>query len=204
MGKVTEYISSQLKNPKGFGGRTISFVQNVANQKMYRELVRLVHMYPSDKLLDIGYGNGYLIKRLYGKCPNKMYGIDVSDDAMAMATKHNAKANAAKKLHLSVGDCCDLPYEDNMFAAVTSINTIYFWKDTLKGLTEIRRVLKEGQSFYNVIYTKEYLEKIKYAQTGFKKFTPKELEALGKEAGFSSVKGKYIVKDKSLIVVFTK
>ena len=42
-----------------------------------------------------------------------------------------------------------------MFSRVLSINTIYFWNDAVKGLSEIRQVLKHGKSFYNVLYTNE-------------------------------------------------
>lgn len=71
-----------------------------------------------------------------------------------MATKNNKKAETANQLHLSVGECCNLPYDADTFDAVTSINTVYFWPDTVKGLSEIRRTLKEGKVFgYNQIYT---------------------------------------------------
>lgn len=204
MNKLTKYISSQFKNPRGLGGAIISIVQNVVNKAMYKKAVSLVNLQSNEKVLDIGYGNGHLLKRIYKKKPVDLYGIDISDDAKEMATKKNRKAVAANQLHLSVGDCCDLPYEDNMFAAVTSINTIYFWSDTVKGLSEIRRTLKEGKSFYNVVYTKEYLNTIKYTQTGYKKFELKELMQYGKDAGFSQVLTKEIVKGKSFVVVYTK
>lgn len=116
-----------------------------------------------------------------------LYGIDISDDAKKMATKKNKNAAKENHLHLSVGDCCNLPYEDDTFDAVTSINTVYFWKDTVKGLSEIRRVLKAGKSFYNVVYTKEYLDTIKYTQIGYKKFEPEEFKEYGRQAGFEHV-----------------
>ena len=107
-------------------------------------------------------------------------------------------------MHLKVGDCCDLPYEDDMFAAVTSINTVYFWTDTVKGLSEIRRTLKKGKSFYNIVYTKEYLNTIKYTQIGYKKFEPEELIEYGKQAGFGSIELKEIISGKSYGVIYTK
>ena len=108
------------------------------------------------------------------------------------------------QLHLTVGDCCDLPYEDDMFATVTSINTVYFWPDTVKGLSEIRRTLKKGSSFYNIVFTKAYLNTIKYTQTGYKKFEPEELVEYGKQAGFEHIEIKEIVRGKSYVVIYTK
>jgi len=126
MTKLQEYISSQFKNPMGLGGMIVTLIQNVANQQLYRNVVSEVNMSEGEKLLDIGYGNGYLLKQLYKKRPVDMYGIDISKDAMEMATKKNKKAFTNNQLHLGVGDCCDLDYDADTFDAVTSINTIYF------------------------------------------------------------------------------
>ncbi|MCR5623496.1 MAG: class I SAM-dependent methyltransferase [Treponema sp.] len=107
-------------------------------------------------------------------------------------------------LHLQIGDCCDLPFEDNFFAAATSINTVYFWKDTVKGLSEIRRVLKPGGAFFNVVYTKESLDKLAYTRTGFKKFELEQLLEAGKAAGFDDIHVKDIVEGESFAVVCRK
>lgn len=156
MNRFTKYVSSQFKNPRGFGGVIISIIQNVLNRAMYNDAATIVSLKHDDRVLDIGYGNGYLLQILYKKQVVDLYGIDISDDAKKMATKKNKKAFRDNHLHLSVGDCCSLPYEESTFDAVTSINTIYFWNDTVKGLSEIRRTLKNGKSFYNIVYTKEY------------------------------------------------
>lgn len=204
MSRFTEYVGSQLSNPRGIGGKIVSLVQNIANSQLYRNAVAQVNVSNDEKLLDVGYGNGHLLKRIYKKCRPDMYGIDISDDAKLMASKRNRKAELAGKLHLQVGDCCALPFDDEMFAAVTTINTVYFWSDTVKGLSEIRRCLKNGGSFYNVAYTKEFLDTIAYTKYSFKKFKPDELVQLGKKAGFEKIEVKEISKGRSFIVVYTK
>ena len=204
MNKFSKYISSQFKNPRGIGGVIISIIQNVINKAMYKRAVSLINLQSNENILDIGYGNGHLLEMIYRKNPVNMYGIDISSDAKDMATKKNKKADSVGQLHLKVGDCCDLPYEDDMFAAVTSINTVYFWTDTVKGLSEIRRTLKKGKSFYNIVYTKEYLNTIKYTQIGYKKFEPEELIEYGKQAGFGSIELKEIISGKSSVVIYTK
>ncbi|MBQ0064573.1 MAG: class I SAM-dependent methyltransferase [Firmicutes bacterium] len=90
------------------------------------------------------------------------------------------------------------------FDVVTTINTVYFWSDTIKGLSEIYRVLKPGKSFYNVLFTKEYLDTIKYTQIGYKKFEPEELIVAGKQVGFHTVSIREISKGKSFIVIYKK
>ena len=58
-----------------------------------------------------------------------------------------------------MGDCCNLDFPTEMFDAVTSVNTIYFWSDTVKGLTEINRVLKDKGIFVSADYSQEWLKK---------------------------------------------
>ena len=120
------------------------------------------------------------------------------------AEKRNHRGVEEGKIHLEVGDCCNLSYENDFFDAVTSINTIYFWNDTLQGLREICRTLKPKGKFYNVVYTKAWLQKLSYTRTGFQFFEQEDFVRLGKEAGFVDVKICDIVKGKSLVVVYIK
>ena len=201
---INKYLSTQFGNPKGFVGMVITKLQNIVNAAMYSKAVSLINVSGNDKVLDIGYGNGYLLKLIYRKSHADMYGIDISDDAMAMAFRRNKEAINAGRLHLIIGDCCDLPYMNDTFSAVTSINTVYFWSDTLKGLKEIRRTLKNGCSFYNILYTKDFLDKVSYTKTGFKKFELEQLVELGKQAGYRNVKVKKFSNDKAFAVIYTK
>lgn len=204
MSKFTEYIGSQFGNPRGLIGKICCIAMNIINRPMYRNTVAQMNFDKGDKILDIGYGNGFLLHEIYKKKPVDMYGIDISEDMKKTASKRNKRALKNGQLFLEIGDCCALPYDGDMFSAVLSINTIYFWSDTVKGLSEIRRVLKKGKSFYNLIYTKEWLGKLSYTEKGFKKFEADELVELGKKAGFEKAEVRDIVKGKSLMVIYTK
>lgn len=204
MSKFTEYIGSQFGNPRGVVGAICCVIMNFINRAMYKNTVSLVNVKSDDKVLDIGFGNGYLLQRLYGQIKCDLYGIDISEDMVTAATARNKTAADVGKLHLQIGDCCDLPFDESSFAAVTSINTVYFWNNTVKGLSEIRRVLKPGATFYNVVYTKEWLDKLSYTKKGFQKFEPQDLITLGKKAGFDDVTVKDIVKGKSFVVMYRK
>lgn len=204
MSKFTEYIGRQLGNPHGFVGKVCCIIMNVINKPMYLKVVDEVKLKDGEKVLDIGYGNGYLLQKLYKKTKSELYGIDISEDMKVQAEKRCKKAKSDGKLFLRVGNCCELPYNDEMFSAVTSINTVYFWSDTTKGLSEIRRTLKTGGSFYNIVYTKEFLDRVSYTKKGFRKFSPEELTEFGRKAGFENIEVRDIVKGKSFAVIYTK
>ncbi len=203
MSGFTEYIGSQFGNPRGIVGKICCLIMNVINHRMYVQTASLIRLPEKSKVLDIGYGNGFLLK-LLNKKKYDLYGIDISDDMKKEAERNNRSAEREGRLHLGVGDCCSLPYKEGMFRAAASINTIYFWNDTLKGLEEIKRCLAINGKFYNVVYTKNWLDKLSYTEKGFKKFSPKELVELGYEAGFVKVGVKHIVKGKSFVVIYKK
>lgn len=204
MSKFTEYIGKQFGDPHGFVGKVCCMIMNVINKPMYLKVVDEVRLSGGEKLLDIGYGNGYLLQKLYKKAKAELYGIDISEDMKTQAENRCKNAKSDGRLFLRVGDCCDLPYDDEMFSAVTSVNTVYFWSDTVKGLSEIRRTLKTGGSFYNIVYTKEFLDKLSYTKKGFRKFSPEELTELGRKSGFDNIEVRDIVKGKSFAVIYTK
>lgn len=204
MSKFSKYIGSQFGNPHGFIGKCCCLIMNIINNKMYRRVVDMVHLTRQSTVLDIGYGNGYLIKKLFKSYQPDIYGIDISEDMKNNAVKRNYKAVYSEKVNLEIGDCCQLVYPDDFFNCVISINTIYFWNDTLKGLQEIRRTLKSEGVFYNVVYTKEWLQKFSYTKTGFKFFEKDDFIKLGLQAGFLNISIKDIVKGKSLVIVYRK
>lgn len=204
MSKFTEYIGEQFGNPHGFVGKVCCVIMNVINKAMYRKTISLLEVKAEDNVLDIGYGNGYLLQCIYKKANVNLYGIDISDDMKAQACGKNKRALVEGKLFLEIGDCCDLNYEENYFQAITSINTVYFWSDVVKGLSEIYRTLKDGASFFNVLYTREWLDKLSYTEKGFKKYDANQLVEFGRQAGFEKIIVKDIVKGKSFVVIYTK
>lgn len=204
MSKFSEYIGRQFGNPQGFVGRCCCVIMNIINGAMYRKVLENLKADERSNLLDIGYGNGYLIQRLYGSCGANIFGIDISEDMRLQAATRNRDGVNAGKIKLSVGDCCDLPFRDSFFDAVTTINTIYFWEDTAKGLSEIYRVLKQGGVFYNVVYSKEWLQKLSYTKSGFRFFEKDDLLSVGTSAGFSEIVIQDIVYGKSCLVIYKK
>lgn len=114
------------------------------------------------------------------------------------------KAVEQGRVVLSLGDCCNLDFQTEMFDAVTSVNTIYFWSDTVKGLSEINRVLKDRGIFVSAVYSQEWLKKLSYTKKGFRFFSKKDYISDGKKAGFSEVIIEEIVNGKSYIIKYIK
>lgn len=204
MSKFGDYWASQCGNPKGVIGRVMTWAMNRANKVMYYGIIE--NMKPSEdmKILDIGFGNGYLEKLIYSESKCSIHGIDISEDMVKIASENNKKGIVNGDIHLCVGDCCNLIFENNSFDIVVTMNTIYFWNDTIQGLQEIYRVLKENGVFYNAVLTKESLDKVFYTKNGFKKFELNEYVEMGKQVGFKNVSYRKLGRDYGLLIIYEK
>ena len=204
MGKFYKMIGRQFANPHGFVGWVCCKIMNVINNKMYKSVVKQIEADDGATVLDVGYGNGYLLQLLDKKLGCKLCGIEVSPDVEKLAYKRNKKGVDSGRIRLLQADCCDIPFCEQTFDFVTSVNTIYFWQDTAKGLAEIHRTLKDGGKFYNAVYSREWLQKLAYTKEGFKFFDRQDYIDLGKKAGFAKVEIVDIKPNKNYVVVFTK
>lgn len=100
---------------------------------------------PGDRVLDIGCAKGFLVKDLRDALPGlKAFGMDISEYAL-----ENAHPDA--RPYLLKGSCDRLPFADNSFAAVFSINTIHNQDRAgcMRALREIERVCP-GRGFVQV------------------------------------------------------
>lgn len=204
MSRFGDYWASQCGNPRGVIGKIMTWCMNRANKVMYNGIVDELLLRDDLKILDIGFGNGYLEKLIFKKGTCIIKGIDISEDMVRKATAVNKRYVDAGKISFALGDCCNLDFEDQSFHVVTTINTIYFWEDTRKGLSEIYRVLSENGIFYNAVLTKESLDKVFYTKNGFKKFENEEYIAMGKEIGFRDVTIKSLGNQYGILIIYKK
>lgn len=87
------------------------------------------------RILDVGCGTGANLELLarYGECE----GVDVSDAALAFC-----RDRGLTRVHKGAAE--ELPFEDNSFDMVTGLDVVEHLDDDVKGLSEMRRVLRPG------------------------------------------------------------
>jgi len=100
---------------------------------------------PRDSLLDVGCAKGFMLNDFLLAVPElEVAGVDISDYAV-----ENSLASVRQRLH--VASAVSLPFSDNRFDVVISINTIHNLdrEDCKIALQEIERVSRRG-SFITV------------------------------------------------------
>jgi ubiquinone/menaquinone biosynthesis C-methylase UbiE len=180
---IDKYIARQLRKPTGFFGKLAARTMNKQNKKLYDAVIENIDIRETDTVLEIGFGNGYLIRTLSEKCPQKLYGIDISADMLKTASRKNRKKIEEGKIILKLADVQDLPFNDASIDKIYTINTVYFWQDYKKCFSEIRRILKPDGIFINVHYLKEAMDDFPVTQYGFTKFTAEQMKQTTTESG---------------------
>ena len=199
---IFEKVGAQFRKPCGFGGVLSNFLMNLINRRQYVATTQSLSLARGDHVLDIGFGNGFMLQKLERLSKCEYYGIEISNDMVLSASKRNKNAINEGRMKLSLGDVQKTDFDDDFFDKIYTINTVYFWSDLKAGLTEINRILKSDGIFVNTIYSREYLDGLPYTTT-YAKYSLKELADAAAQCGFK-MDVVTIVEGKSFALILKK
>lgn len=180
-------------------------VWNMDGEKNLEYITRALSGVPEDftgKLLEVPVGTGVLTMPVYQSLPNaEITCLDYSSDMMVTARKR-ADYSGIKNISFVQGDVGALPFMDESFDIVLSLNGFHAFPDKETAYRETYRVLKKGGTFCGCFYiqggckrTDQFIQKL-YVPKGF--FTPpfetenslrKRLTGMYEEVSVSSVEG---------------
>ena len=159
---------------------------------MYLDAYRLLAFKKDDRVLEIGFGNGAFIKEVVDLTePGNYTGIDISNTMLKTAKSRNKLLINNGKVKLVKAHAGKLPFADQSFEKVFTVNTIYFWEKPQQVMQEIKRVLRPGGVFVVALGTKEAMEKNGYFKERFTLYENADVEKLFIDAGFTDLKTTY-------------
>lgn len=104
---------------------------------------------PTDSVLDVGCGGGWLSRRLAKLVPDgRVIGMDISDEMIHHARRASADFD---NVMFVTGQVAEIPWQANLFSHAISVESSYYWPDPAAGLKDIFRVLQEGGSAWILI-----------------------------------------------------
>jgi SAM-dependent methyltransferase len=114
-----------------------------------KQAIQLMRVPADARVLDVGCGSGWATRLLAGYAINgQVTGIDISDEMIRVASE---SSGAFPNTGFEVASAEQLPFADNEFTHAFSMESLYYYSDILKALTEIHRVLRLGGLFVAVV-----------------------------------------------------
>ncbi|MCX6275351.1 MAG: bifunctional demethylmenaquinone methyltransferase/2-methoxy-6-polyprenyl-1,4-benzoquinol methylase UbiE [Bacteroidetes bacterium] len=96
-------------------------------------------------ILDVATGTGALALSAVKLNPDKIFGVDISEDMLAIGRAKIKAKKLTEKIELFEGDSENLIFSNDKFDAVMVAFGVRNFENLLKGLQEFHRVLKPGK-----------------------------------------------------------
>src|SRR5271155_3841225 len=133
--------------------------------------IRLMDLRPGDRVLDLGCGSGWatrLLARLVTDGPEgfgQVVGVDVSDEMIRQA---RAASKDFENILYAWGSAQQIPWEENFFDKMLSVESFYYYPDQDRALAELFRVMAPHGRIFILInlykdnpYSLQWVDKLK-------------------------------------------
>src|SRR5579871_132568 len=133
--------------------------------------IRRMNLRPGERVLDLGCGAGWatrLLARMVGEGPEgfgQVVGLDVSDEMIRRA--RGASTDFENILYVW-GSAQQIPWEENFFDKVLSVESFYYYPDQERALAELFRVMAPHGRLFILInlykdnpYSLQWVDKLK-------------------------------------------
>lgn len=185
--KDLKILAQNLANPQGEKGIEIGEMMNATNIGMTRESIKTLLIEDNEHILEIGHGNAGHLKNILDKAKELKYtGIDISETMNKEAGNLNKEFKDQAEFILYEGK--KLPFEDEVFDKIFTVNTVYFWENPVDFLNEIYRVLKDSGTFVLTFAQKDFMGKLPFTAYDFRLYNNSELEELISQSHFKRMK----------------
>ena len=155
VGDLAKFYDGMLTNSNVFARSAMKFFWGLNLAAYEKFLTQAFSGLPKNfggRLLEVPVGTGVLsLPRYKNFVGAEIFCVDLSDKMLAVAKKRAVELNL-RNVKFFQGDVTDLPFENNFFDAVLSINGFHAFPEKISAHAEVQRVLKRGGTFCGCIY----------------------------------------------------
>ena len=163
-----------------------------------QQTLALMRLKPGQRVLDLGCGAGWASRLLAQQVtgsdrPGQVVGLDVSDE---MIRRARAASTSFENLMFVVGSAQQVPWEENFFDKVLSVESFYYYGDQERALAELFRVIAPKGELYILInlykdnpYSLRWVDELKVPVQAR---SEQEYVELLRESGFEDVRAMHI------------
>jgi arsenite methyltransferase len=181
------FLSKQLARPSGalarwFLGRLWNRRNSALNDAAFSLLAPVL---PA-RILEVGFGGGYLLHRiLTASGQSKSAGIDHSPEMVRLCQKQFSQPIQSGQLALALASAEAIPWATRSFDCLVSVNSIFYWSDPIRAVSEFARVLTPGGRLVLVYTCSEDIQNRPFDSRALHLNKPDQLAAWLAAAGFT-------------------
>lgn len=184
---LAKLAADQLGRPSGFvGRRVLAPTWNRRNRALNDAAFRALAVRPDDRVLEIGFGGGYLLGRI-AQAAGYVAGIDISQTMVHRCAQQYRPWILAGRMSLCCAAAEAAPFQPELFDKACTINSIFYWTDATRALQECARQLTEHGALVMCFTCRENLQDKSFAREGLHLYDIDEVQAMLVSVGFGRV-----------------
>ncbi|MEM6515457.1 MAG: class I SAM-dependent methyltransferase [Bacteroidota bacterium] len=174
-------LERQLSCPTGAYGEEVGREMDATNIGMTTSSFQFLNLEENDRVLELGHGNcGHFDKVIPPDFNIAYHGLEISKIMC-----QQAKKNHGSQARFNFYDGMNLPFSDDSFSKIISINTIYFWREPKRLISEIERVLKQTGICVLTYAEKKFMVGLPFVKKLFKLYYTSEISRLIKNTSLT-------------------
>ena len=170
------------------------------HKRLAERMLERLDLTPDSRVLDLGCGDGWTVRLVaHSLTAGAAFGLDVSREMVLLARRLSADL---ENTLFAPGAAEEIPWAEDYFTHVLSIESAYYWTDMVLAAKEIFRVTAYGGSFHILI---NYYEENPYSagwdrETGLPlhRLSTEQWARLFRDAGFEQVATDQIPDDSPI------
>lgn len=148
---MSEKSITELGNPgkpQGEAGIIMLNRMSVSHKNVTDWAFSHLNITGNEAVLEIGCGSGIALKKVAGFIDSgNLAGIDHSEISVELSKNNNSDDIKSGKTQIIQSSVENLPFDDDSFDIIYTVESFYFWNNPLECLKEVRRVLAPGGIF---------------------------------------------------------
>ena len=186
---LKQYFAQQLGKPSGLIGKWfLGPLWNWRNMALNDLTLTHLDLQVNDRVLDVGFGGGYLLAKIIPMVRGGLAaGVDISPVMVENARMRWCEAIQAGQVILESAPIESLPFHEESFNKISSVNSIFYWADVRKGMTEIYRCLCSGGLVVLTFTCEQDLQKKWFIPYGARPYPVAEVQNMLAHTGFRGI-----------------
>lgn len=183
------YLARQLSSPSGIVGKVVlGRLWNRRNAALNEATLAQMDLREDDRVLDIGFGGGFLLGKAIATVKRgRVAGLDASPVMVENCRARYRDEIKDGRVDIRCGRVETVPYPDGHFSTVSSVNSIFYWRDARQGIAEIYRILENRGRLVLTFTCQKDLESKGFVQHGVKTYSEEEVRQMLADAGFQDI-----------------